>query len=76
MPDVLPQQPPPANRYRPGEVPELNLDLAPGTSVSEARMDGPHLVVRIAGAEADEVLVIDAAKAKVLSRVRFNKKRP
>jgi hypothetical protein len=60
--------------FKPGEVPELNLDLAPGTVVSEARMDGPHLVVRITGPTADEILVVEAAKAKVLSRVRFNKK--
>jgi hypothetical protein len=62
--------------FKPGEVPELNLDLAPGTAVSEARMDGPHLVIRITGPAADEILVVEAAKAKVLSRVRFNKKAP
>ena len=61
---------------KPGEVPELNIDLAPGTAVAEARLDGATLVVRIAGHEADEVLVIDPAKSKVLSRVRFNKKAP
>lgn len=62
--------------FKPGEVPELNLDLAPGTAVADARLDGATLVVRIAGPEVDEVLVIDPAKSKVLSRVRFNKKAP
>jgi len=115
MADVVPQDPPPANRglwmlviglgiaiivvlalmigmaikqavfdkpaaptatatFKPGEVPELNIDLAPGTAVSDARLDGANLVVRVSGPEADEVLVIDPAKSRVLSRVRFNKK--
>lgn len=60
----------------PGEVPELNLDLPAGTAVAEARLDGSHLIVRVTGPEADEILVIDPAKSKVLSRVRFNKKAP
>lgn len=62
--------------FKPGEVPELNLDLPAGASLAEARMDGPHLVARITAPEADEVLVIDPAKSRVLSRVRFNKKTP
>jgi hypothetical protein len=61
---------------KPGEVPELNLDLAPGTSLTDARMDGANLVVRITGPDAEEILIIDPAKSKVLSRVRLNKKAP
>jgi hypothetical protein len=117
MADVVPEEPPPANRglwmlviglgiaiivvlalmigmaikqavfdkpaaptatatFKPGEVPELNIDLAPGTTVGDARLDGATLVVRVTGPEADEVLVIDPAKSRVLSRVRFNKKAP
>ena len=34
---------------KPGEAPELNLDLAPGTSVAESRLDGATLIVRITG---------------------------
>ena len=59
---------------KPGEVPELNLDLAPGTSVTETRLDGHTLIVRISGPESEEILLLDPAKQKVLSRVRFNKK--
>jgi hypothetical protein len=62
--------------FKPGEVPELNLDLPAGTSVAEARLDGASLVVRVTGPEADEVLIIDPAKSRVVSRVRFNKKAP
>jgi hypothetical protein len=62
--------------FKPGEVPELNLELPAGTTVAEARLDGANLVVRITGPEADEVLIIDPAKSRVLSRVRFNKKAP
>jgi hypothetical protein len=61
---------------KPGEVPELNLDLAPGMSVVETRIEAGLLIVRVTGATAEEILVIDPAKSKVLSRVRFNKKVP
>lgn len=61
---------------KPGEIPELNLDLAPGASITESRMEGTHLVVRITGPQGDEVLVIDPVRQKVLSRIRFNKKAP
>ena len=67
------------NRATPDATPqamasELNLDLAPGTAVAQARMDGKLLVVHITGPQGDEILVIDIAKSKVISRVRFNKK--
>ncbi|MCE9523709.1 MAG: hypothetical protein K8S25_14920 [Alphaproteobacteria bacterium] len=61
---------------QPGEVPELNLDLAPGTTVAETRMDGHTLIVRLSGPDSEEILILDPAKQKVLSRVRFNKKAP
>ncbi len=59
---------------KPGEVPELNIDLSPGTSLAEAHMDGANLVVRITGPDAEEILIVDPAKSRVLSRVRLNKK--
>ena len=59
---------------KPGEIPELNLDLAPGTTVAETRMDGNTLIVRISGPDSEEILLLDPAKQKVLSRVRFNKR--
>ena len=37
-------------------------------------MDGNTLIVRISGPESEEILILDPAKQKVLSRVRFNKK--
>jgi hypothetical protein len=61
---------------KPGEVPELNLDLPPGAAIAESRMDGATLVVRVTSAEGDEILIIDPGKSKVLSRVRFNKRMP
>ena len=60
----------------PGDVPELNLDLEPGATVSDARMEGSSLVVRISSTASEEVLVIDPAKSKVISRIRFNRKTP
>ena len=59
--------------FKPGDVPELNLDLAAGQAIADSRIEAGLLVVRITGAAADEILVIDPAKSKVLSRVRFNK---
>jgi len=61
---------------KPGEIPELNLDLAPGTTVTETRLDGHTLIVRISGPDSEEILLLDPAKQKVLSRVRFNKRVP
>ncbi len=63
-----------APSVKPAVNPELNLDLAPGSAVAQARMDGTLLVVHITGPQGDEVLVIDPTKSKVISRVRFNKK--
>ncbi len=59
--------------FKPGEVPELNLDLAAGQAIADTRIEGGLLIVRVTGTAADEILVIDPAKSKVLSRVRFNK---
>lgn len=61
---------------KPGEVPELNLDLPAGATISETRLEGANLVVRVTGPEAEEILIIDPAKSRVLSRIRFNKKTP
>ncbi len=58
---------------KPGEVPELILDLAQGQAITDTRIEDGLLIVRVTGTAADEVLVIDPAKSKVLSRVRFNK---
>lgn len=58
---------------KPGDVPELNLDLAPGQAIADTRIEAGLLIVRVTGTAADEILVIDPAKSKVLSRVRFNK---
>lgn len=59
---------------QPGASPELNMDLEAGASVTEARMDGSHLIVRITSPSSDEVLIIDPAKSRVINRIRFNKK--
>ena len=59
---------------QPGDVPELNLDLDPGASIADARMEGATLVVRITSPSGDQVLVIEPSKSKVISRIRFNRK--
>ena len=59
---------------KPGEVPELNLDLPAGATVTETRLEGANLIIRISSAEAEEILIIDPTKSKVLSRIHLNKK--
>lgn len=59
---------------KPGDVPELNFDLDPGATIAEARMDGSVLVVHVTAPAGDQILVVDPARSKVLSRIRFNRK--
>ena len=62
-----------AEVLKPGEIPELNVDLDPGASVADARLDGTTLVVRITAPIGDQVLIIDPSTSKVISRIRFNR---
>jgi hypothetical protein len=59
---------------KPGEVPELNFDLDPGATIADARMDGSVLIIRVTAPSGDQVLVVDPARSRVLSRIRFNRK--
>jgi len=59
---------------KPGEIPELNVDLDPGAAVADAKLDGTTLVVRITAPTADQVLIIEPSTSKVISRIRFNRK--
>jgi hypothetical protein len=60
--------------FRPGEATELNLDLEAGASVTDARLEGRTLVVRITAPTSDQVFMIDPETSKVISRIRFNHK--
>ena len=59
---------------KPGEIPELNVDLDPGAAVADARLDGATLVVRITAPTGDQIMLIEPSTSKVISRIRFNKK--
>ena len=59
---------------KPGEIPELNVDLDPGAAVADARLDGATLVVRITAPTGDQVMLIEPSTSKVVSRIRFNRK--
>jgi len=63
-----------ATVLKPGEIPELNVDLDPGAAVADARLDGATLVVRITAPAGDQVMLIEPSTSKVISRIRFNKK--
>ena len=63
-----------APTFRPGEAMELNLDLEAGASVTDARLEGRTLVVRITAPTSDQVFMIDRETSKVISRIRFNRK--
>lgn len=56
-----------------GEAIELNINLAPGESVADARLENGTLVVRITSPDADQLLLIDPASSRVLNRIRFNR---
>ena len=58
----------------PGEAMELNLDLEPGASVADAKLEGRTLVVRVTSPTSDQVFMIDRDSSKVISRIRFNRK--
>ena len=58
----------------PGEAMELNLDLEPGASVADAKLEGRTLIVRVTSPTSDQVFMIDRDSAKVISRIRFNRK--
>lgn len=60
--------------FRPGETTELNLDLEAGASVTDAKLEGKTLVVRITAPSSDQVFMIDPETSKVISRIRFNRK--
>ena len=63
-----------APSFRPGETTELNLDLEAGASVTDAKLEGKTLVVRITAPTSDQVFMIDPETSKVISRIRFNRK--
>jgi hypothetical protein len=58
---------------RPGEAIELNITLAPGEAVADARLENATLLVRITSAGGDQLLIIDPASSRVLHRIRFNR---
>ncbi len=57
----------------PGEVPQLALDLPPGATVSETRIEGATLLVRVSSPTGDEIFVIDSRAAKLIARIKLNK---
>ena len=63
----------PAAAASPGEAIELNINLAPGETVADARLENGTLVVRITSPDADQLLLIDPASSRVLNRIRFNR---
>jgi hypothetical protein len=58
---------------RPGEAIELNIELAPGETLADARLENGTLLVRTTAATGDQLLLIDPASSRVLHRIRFNR---
>ena len=63
----------PAITTVPGDVPQLAIDLPPGATVAESRMEGTSLLVRTTSPQGDEIFLIDPKAAKVTARVKLNK---
>ena len=72
---AVPTPPSPAEPAS-GETAQLNLELDKGASIAEVTPDGQRLIVRITAPQYDEILVLDPAQSKVISRVRFTRKAP
>lgn len=64
---------PAAAAVRPGEAIELNIELAPGETLADARLENGTLLVRTTAATGDQLLLIDPASSRVLHRIRFNR---
>ena len=64
---------PAAAAARPGEAIELNIELAPGETLADARLENGTLLVRTTAATGDQLLLIDPASSRVLHRIRFNR---
>lgn len=58
---------------RPGDTPELNIDLEQSEAVVDANLQDGRLVVRLTAPAGDRLIVLDPKTSKVLSRVRFNR---
>ncbi len=63
----------PAATARPGEAIELDIELAPGETLADARLENGTLLVRTTAATGDQLLLIDPASSRVLHRIRFNR---
>ena len=64
---------PAAAAARPGEAIELDIELAPGETLADARLENGTLLVRTTAATGDQLLLIDPASSRVLHRIRFNR---
>ena len=64
---------PAAAAARPGEAIELNIELAPGETLADARLENGTLLVRTTAATGDQLLLIDPASSRVLHRILFNR---
>ena len=51
--------------------PQLDLDIAPGSSVSRIELGGDRMAVHVTGGASDEILIIDIASGKLVGRVRL-----
>lgn len=72
-PDEASAPPPATVAIRPGDTPELNIDLEQGEIVADANLQDGRLVVRLTSSAGDRLMVLDPKTSKVLSRIRFNR---
>lgn len=53
----------------PASAPYLETLAAPGERIESAQLDGNRILVRLSGANGDELVVLDTASGRVIGRV-------
>ena len=54
--------------------PQLDLSVAPGTTIGRVELDGDRMAVHVTGGPADEILIIDIKSGQLVGRVKLQER--
>jgi uncharacterized protein DUF6476 len=63
----------PSKQTGQGTPNELELAIGPNVQLGEVIMNGDQMTVHLRGAQLDELLVIDAKRARLISKIRLRR---
>jgi hypothetical protein len=63
----------PSKQTGQGTPNELDLAIGPNVQLGQVIMDGDQMTVHVRGAQVDELLVIDARRARLISKIRLRR---